>query len=189
LRIFINALIATIGVGLVLVGLFAWWQEKSLPSQGRDKVQLLNHLEGEGMLDFKAKLISGAVGEFAELSQFRGKKIILSFWASWCGPCVDEFPSMLNLVNQLNGDAILVAVSADSNRESIEEFLTLFPNVKTNSNVVILWDEDLSVGKLYQADRLPESYVIGSNFKLVRKVSGAIKWDTEEAIAFVKNIQ
>ncbi len=189
MRIYIQAFLATLGVALVLIGLFSLWRERSAVNHGANQVSLLDTLEKQGMLDFEAIAISGVAGEVVKLSDFEGKKIILNFWASWCGPCVDEMPSMIEMIEKLKGEIVVIAISADSSRESIVDFLKLFPKLENNKLFVIGWDKDLNIGRLYQADRLPESYVIGSDFKLARKVSGSIKWDTTEAIEYLRSLK
>lgn len=188
-RIYINAAIATLGLALVLLGLFSMWSNKSAGMHGTQKVDLLETLESQGMIDFELPVVGGADGAQFQLKSLEGKKFILNFWASWCGPCVDEFPSMINLMKIMGDDIYIVAVSADRNQEDIHEFLKLFPEAKTLKNLIVVWDKDLSVGRSYQADRLPESYVVSTSFKKTKKVAGSIKWDTDDAIEYMKSVQ
>lgn len=184
-KIYVKAGLLTVGVGLVLVGLFMTWEQSSRTKiHGADQVAFVNALEAEGMHDFEGALLDGGR---LKLSDYKGKKVVLSFWASWCGPCIEEFPSMIKMIEKLNGDMILVAVSEDSRKEDIDDFLKLFPGAK-NPNIKIVWDQDLSIGKTYSAERLPESYVIGADFKMKKKVVGSIPWDTPEAIEYLKGL-
>jgi hypothetical protein len=81
----------------------------------------------------------------------------------------------------------LIAVSQDSSREDIEAFLKSFPKSK-HPQIHIVWDEKHTVGQVYDAERLPESFVTDKNLKLVRKIVGSINWSTHEALAFMQEL-
>jgi thiol-disulfide isomerase/thioredoxin len=135
-------------------------------------------------LDFKGETLDG---KEISLKQFQGKIVILNFWASWCGPCVEEFPSLVRLAETMKGKVEVVAVSEDSAKEDIETFLKSFPKTQ-NPYFHIVWDKDRSIGQLYDAERLPESYIADKNLKLSKKVVGSISWDTKEAFKFIKEL-
>lgn len=184
-KIYLKASLLTIGIGLVLVGLFLMWKEKSQKTvHGADQVAFINELEAHGMKDFEGELLDG--GKMM-MSQYKGKLIVLSFWASWCGPCVEEFPSMIKMVEKLGDKIVLIAVSEDARKEDIHDFLKLFPGTD-NPNIKIVWDKDLAIGKLYNAERLPESYIVGPDFKMKRKIVGSIPWDTKDAIEYLSGL-
>lgn len=183
-KIYVKAGLLTVGIGLVLVGLFMMWSEKSRSKiHGADQVAFINALESQGMHDFEGELLDGGK---LKLSEYKGKTIVLSFWASWCGPCIEEFPSMIKMVEQLDGKLVLIAVSEDARKDDIQEFLKMFPGSE-NPNIKIVWDHDLAIGKTYNAERLPESYVVGPDFKMKRKIVGSIPWDTKDAIEYLKS--
>ncbi|MEZ4873336.1 MAG: hypothetical protein R2827_14050 [Bdellovibrionales bacterium] len=80
---------------------------------------------------------------------------------------------------------VLVTVSADYEMKELRKFLNIF-NIK-NKNFVAVWDEDKEISNLYHLVALPESFIIGRDFKLIRKVSGSEDWATPEAIHFFKS--
>ena len=94
---------------------------------------------------------------------------------------------MISLVEALKGDAVLVAVSGDSNRKDIDQFLRQLKGWD-QKDVKIVWDEDRSLTKLYDVDRLPESYIAGPDLKLVKKIIGSINWHTPESVEYLKSI-
>jgi len=139
------------------------------PTEG---VQKLNDIEKNGAPDFEFNALDGRA---ARLSEFGDKIVILNFWASWCEPCVTEFPSMLKLVEFFRGQVVLVAVSADYTREDIDRFLKGFPDAK-NSNVYIYWDKERKIAEQYGTEVLPESYIFRKGLKFFRKVAGSENW-------------
>ena len=57
------------------------------------------------------------------LSQFRGKPVVLNFWATWCPPCVEEIPSLVALQKQLGDKVVILAVSTDEDEDGYKEFV------------------------------------------------------------------
>lgn len=120
------------------------------------------------------------------LSDFgRGKIVILNFWASWCEPCAEEFPSMLKLLKMHSKDLVIVAVSNDSAMSDIDTFCDAFA-LKGVNGLDILWDKNLKAAKAFQVGKLPESYIFGRDGKLLRKVVGTRNWANEDAISYFK---
>ena len=183
MKLYLKASIITLVVGLILAGLFWQWSRATLP-QGVETVSRLDEMETKGLPDFELADLSG---KSKKLSDFKGQVVILSFWASWCAPCLDEFPSMIELVEKMGGKVQLVAVSQDSSREDVEAFLKSFPK-SNHPNIHILWDEKHLVGQQYNVERLPESFVSNKEMKLVRKIGGSINWATEDAINFMQDL-
>ena len=171
---------------VALALLSAWLKYYDFLSQGKippDSVAILRRLETEGFPEFTLKTLDGRE---VQLKTFAGKAVLLNFWASWCDPCVAEFPSLLKLVSHFKGRVVLLAVSADYEKQDILAFLKVFP--VSSRDVYISWDEKLGLAKSLGTFRLPESYVIGPNGKLVRKISGVDDWSTPEAFQFFEHI-
>lgn len=171
---------------LVLGGISVWVIIDRLPDwmgTTRNQHSFIDQLEKEGVIDFKTKTIDGT--EF-HLSQFEGKLVILSFWASWCGPCVEEFPSMVSLLKQFPDKIVMVAVSSDYTQEDISVFLKSLNITEKLPNLFIAWDPDHLISAKYQIQKLPESFIFQKDLKLSRKVIGSIKWDDADAINFFK---
>ncbi|MEK9629145.1 MAG: TlpA disulfide reductase family protein [Nitrospinota bacterium] len=122
--------------------------------------------------DFKLKNIRG--GE-TQLSDFKGKIVLINFWATWCGACIEEMASMQNLYKNLkNQDVEIVAISIDRwNEDRIIEYAD-----KNKLNFHILRDPDQKVRKKYYVMGLPTSYLIDAEGKIRGFASGARTWDS-----------
>jgi cytochrome c biogenesis protein CcmG, thiol:disulfide interchange protein DsbE len=179
--LFVSLFVAT----LILVG-FSFWKEKSInTTKGSETIEFVTRLEKEGAVNFKFKTISGVE---KQLSEFNGKVVILNFWASWCGPCIEEIPSLISLVKELKGDLVLIAVSGDENLEDLNSFLKSFPEIKSE-NIYVVWENQKEILKMYNVERLPESYIFNSNMKLAKKIIGSIDWHTADSIEYLKQLK
>ncbi len=184
MALYLKATIVTFLVGALIAFGFYKWRAGTEVSEGAVRLGLIDRFERDGLPDFSGKNLEG---KDVKLSDARGKLVIVSFWATWCGPCVEEIPSLIDLVQKMNGEVVLYAVSQDSSRDEVETFLKAFPGIK-NKNIHVILDLDRTIGRLYNADRLPESYLANKEQKLERKIVGSIDWATPDAIAFMKRI-
>ncbi len=170
---------------LALAGLWAYTQFVNQRLKGTPSdYSNLESMERDGVPNFTAKTMEGM--EF-DLESYRGKVIILNFWASWCGPCIEEVPSLIKLVQEFKGQVQLIAISGDSKVDDIEVFMKSFPEMK-GKNIHIVFDEDRSLMKRFQVARLPESLVLNSDLKLVKKIVGSIEWYNEDSVAYIESL-
>lgn len=120
--------------------------------------------------DFELETLDG---ETVSLSDFRGKRVMLNFWATWCPPCRAEMPDMQKFHE--NKDVVILAVNLTGERDSrknVTEFVDDY-----GITFRILMDEDLSVSYLYQIQPIPTSYLIDSNGVIHNKAFGAINYE------------
>jgi cytochrome c biogenesis protein CcmG, thiol:disulfide interchange protein DsbE len=118
------------------------------------------------------------------LSQLRGKPVLLNFWASWCGPCVQEMPSLVELQKQLGGKATILAVSVDSDDNAYKQFIR-----DHNVDLLTVRDPRQVSNSLYGTFKFPETYVIDKDGKIVRKFIGAIDWTNPEIVDYLNKLQ
>lgn len=129
-------------------------------------------------------------GKKHALNDFRGTAVILNFWASWCAPCVIEFPQMLKLASAHKGNAVFLFLSQDESEADIKEFLNKYGKSLPQQNVYIAHDKDKSIAQsLYQTYKLPETYLIDSQGMIQDKIIGAdIDWTSQEMNKKLQNL-
>ena len=122
--------------------------------------------------DFKLKNIQGKI---IQLSEFKGKVVLINFWATWCAACIEEMGSMQNMYRNLkNQDVEIIAISIDRwNEDRIIEYAD-----KNKLNFHILRDPDQKVRKQYYVMGLPTSYLLDGEGKIRGYASGARTWDS-----------
>ena len=180
-----KGLLAILVLG-ALLGL-GWWRYSEFltagmrPTTGTLK---LDEMERDGVPDFELEDLEG---QKVRLSDYKDRIVILSFWASWCDPCVAEFPSMVRLAEFFAGRVVLVAVSADHSKEDILSFLKPYGG-KAPANVVVLWDKEMKIPALYGTEVLPESFILGKDLKLIRKIVGSEDWFAPGAVQLFQEL-
>jgi len=122
----------------------------------------------------------------AALKDYKGKYVFLNFWATWCGPCIDEMPSMERLYQKFKTrkNFEMLAVSIDKGGvELVKRF------VKENKlTFTVLLDRDSEVAAAYGVMGIPATYLIDPNGDVINKASGARTWDTKDSIEFFEKM-
>jgi peroxiredoxin len=123
-------------------------------------------------------ILETVTGEKISLKDFKGKAVLLNFWATWCQPCKKELPSMQRIYEELNSEGVeVVAISIDRNKkEQVEKYIQNY-----NLTFPVLLDPSQKVRKDYFILGLPTSYLIGSDGKLKGFISGAREWDSNDS--------
>ena len=108
------------------------------------------------------------------LSQYRGQVVLLTFWASWCAPCMEEFPSLLALHQRLPQLNIL-GVSIDEDPQAYRNFLAA-----NHVDFLTIRDPSQAVMHRYGTIQIPEAYVINRSGHIVRKYVSTQDWNDPE---------
>ena len=116
----------------------------------------LNNAVGKKAAEFTLPDVGG--GEVA-LQSFRGKVVLLNFWATWCGPCREELPELDRVQEKFRkrGFAV-VAVTVDNELDNIRGFMK-----KYDLELQALWDRRKKVADAYTVEKMPSSYLIDRN--------------------------
>ena len=118
------------------------------------------------------------------LSQLKGQVVVLNFWATWCPPCVEEVPSLVQMQQRMKSKGVTVlAVSVDADENNYRRFLR-------DHSVALLTvrDADQKSNGLYGTSKFPETYIIDRNGVVRRKFIGAVDWTEPEVIDFLERL-
>lgn len=115
------------------------------------------------------------------MKDWRGKPVILSFWATWCTTCVIEFPMMLEYAARHNGDVILLALASDKDAATVNRFIDkLKPNIRDIAKkpfVHIALDRERRITRdVFLTERYPETIFITADGRMARKTIGITDW-------------
>ena len=124
-------------------------------------------------------------GSDVHLPDLRGKVVLLNFWATWCGPCAVEMPSMEQLYREFHDEGFeILAVSSDLQGQRVtkpfkEQFGLTFP---------ILHDLRQEVNVAYHIRSIPASVLIGKDGVITYRVPGARDWYSEKARTMIRQL-
>lgn len=114
-------------------------------------------------------------GAVHRLQDYRGKVVLVNFWATWCGPCRAEMPSIERLRQKLAGRAFaILAVNVGESERTAREYAAALP-----VRFTVLLDRDTRVTKAWGARVLPATFVVGSDGRIRYRHFGELDWSSE----------
>ena len=129
--------------------------------------------------------LKGLDGRQYKLADYRGKVLVLNFWATWCAPCVEEMPSFEKLAKRMSGQPFaLLTVNFGEKPGRIKPFLE-----KIGVSLPVLLDPDMSVSKSWVKKGLPTTYVIDADQNIRYQVLGDLAWDSAAVEAKIRELQ
>ncbi|MES2768889.1 MAG: TlpA disulfide reductase family protein [Bdellovibrionota bacterium] len=180
--------IATLFFVFIILGVF-YFIYRAILSDNSPELESIQNQTGKieemmnaGLQDFQAPTINDSIFKLSQLNQ---KVIIINFWASWCGPCVEEIPSLLKLIDQASGQVALVALSLDNDQKAMMDFLKNYDT--SNPNIYMLKDPNYMLAESFGTFKLPESYILNKDRKLIKKISGSINWTASDITALINS--
>jgi len=135
-----------------------------------------------GTLGLAATAMADPAG--LDLAKYRGKVVMVDFWASWCAPCKQAFPYMASLTHKYAArDLVVITVNAERHRAPGEAFLR-----QVRSTLPVVWDADASVVKAWQVNELPATILIDRKGKVRFRHTGFFLDKTPEYTAQIDSL-
>jgi thiol-disulfide isomerase/thioredoxin len=131
-----------------------------------------------------ALVLRDVEGRMHDLSDYRGKVVLINFWATWCEPCRMEMPSMQRLSEKLTGKRFaLLAVNLDEPEARVRAFLK-----QIHFDEPVLLDVNKSIAKRWGARVLPTTFVVGPDGRVRYRLVGEMDWSSDSALAIVSEL-
>lgn len=128
--------------------------------------------------------LKGLDGTTVGSQHLTGKVVLLNFWATWCGPCKEEMPSLARLQSQFDSEQVrVVTVTTDIYPQGIKQFLD-----HLGITLPVLFDEDQELSRRFMVRGLPTTVVIGQDGQVIGRAVGPRAWDSRESIALVRQV-
>ena len=125
-------------------------------------------------------------GKTVSLASFKGNVVLLSFWATWCGPCKQELPSIQALYDKLKGKGLtVVAVDLMEDQKTVRDFARVH-----GMTFPVLIDGNGKVGGTYDAGSIPTNYLVDRKGRILARVVGydGVDWTSPERLALFEKI-
>ena len=135
---------------------------------------------GEAAPDFAVQDSTRTVA----LHDLKGKVVVLNFWATWCAPCVEEMPSLIQMQSRLKDQGVTVlAVSIDVDENAYNRFLK-------DHGVALLAvrDPEQKAARLYGTHGWPETYIVDRDGVVRRKFIGPVNWTHPEIVSYLSKM-
>jgi thiol-disulfide isomerase/thioredoxin len=129
-------------------------------------------------------LMDGLNGPDRGLASYRGRRLIINVWASWCGPCRAEAASLERFAwGERGSDYVIIGISTDDDRDSALRWLG-----KSNATISHYIDHDLVLETLLGASRIPLTALVDEHGRLLARVEGAREWDSPESGRLIDSV-
>jgi cytochrome c biogenesis protein CcmG/thiol:disulfide interchange protein DsbE len=138
-------------------------------------------VEGQKAPDFS---FSQSPDKTAFLRDYRGRVVLINFWATWCPPCLDEIPSLNALYEAMDSNRLVIlAFSVDQSWDPVRRFLS------QNHYVLPVYDDfNRKVSTLYGTHKFPETYIINKKGKVAFKIIGETDWMASEMLSYLRQL-
>lgn len=129
---------------------------------------------------------TNAKGQKLNLADYKGHVLVVNLWATWCGPCVEELPTLAALAGQIQPlGGLVLPISIDTNgAQSVKPFFALH----AITNLPVLLDPDGDNLDLLDTDGVPVTLVIDPQGRVAARLDGAANWNTPRVLSFVRSL-
>ncbi|OIJ10444.1 hypothetical protein BKP37_18065 [Anaerobacillus alkalilacustris] len=128
-----------------------------------------------------------SVGEKVSLSDFRGKKVIINFFATWCSPCQEEMPTLVQLDKEINDEKlVLLGINVTKEERNVDDVRRFLNHYEVQYEV--LYDGDGKVMKDYHLIGIPTTIFIDENGKIVERLNGIVTMEMLLAHPFLQGL-
>jgi thiol-disulfide isomerase/thioredoxin len=119
-------------------------------------------------------------GKATKLADFKGEPLLVNLWATWCGPCVKEMPSLDRLAARTKGKLHVMVVNQDSNKQAVDPVPEWWAKAKL-ANLQPYRDAENNLGFAFGGGLLPTTVLYDAQGKEVWRISGGMDWDGPRA--------
>lgn len=118
------------------------------------------------------------------LADYRGKVVLINFWASWCPPCIYEMPELTRLKQQLAGEPFeIIAINVGEKKYRVRKFIQL-----VNFELPVLLDTSNKAFNDWDVETLPTSFLVDADGRVRHKIRGNPGWERQQTISMIEQL-
>ncbi|MDF1880713.1 TlpA family protein disulfide reductase [Sulfurimonas sp. MAG313] len=137
-------------------------------------------------VDAPALFLQNVDEEMVNIQHFKGKVILVNFWATWCPPCTREMVSLDNLYQTYKEqDVVVLAVNVGEGEDAVFDFANA---MEPELSAIVLYDTDSKAMQKWQAIGLPTTFVINKKGKIVYKAVGGRNFNDKKIIKIIESL-
>jgi thiol-disulfide isomerase/thioredoxin len=133
--------------------------------------------------DTPALELKDTSGKLHQLSKYKGKIVLVQFWATYCTPCRTEMPSMNRLVKKMDGKLEILAINMGESKAEVEKFMQ-----EVGVDFPVLMDKDGKALAQWKVFAAPSNFLIDTDSKIQYTLFGGVEWDSEEMVEFLRKL-
>ncbi|MCU7893319.1 MAG: TlpA family protein disulfide reductase [Candidatus Thiodiazotropha sp. (ex Ustalcina ferruginea)] len=123
-------------------------------------------------------------GDAHPMSALMDRVVLVSFWTTWCPPCIEEMPLLVRLHNDLSQSGLtILAVNVQENKRKVKQIAS-----RLNLNFPVLLDPKRVAGNAWEVSIFPTSFLVDTHGLIRYKAIGPIQWDSEETKSVIKEM-
>ena len=156
-------------------------QDNALAEAKKKKINNINSkvIRPEGSIKAPDFILSDLEGNHVQLSDYRGKVVLLNFWGTWCGPCIKEIPDFIELINKYHESGLeIVGITLTSgSADNIQRFsdrmginYTLLTDIESRETQMVTWEYGKATGR--PINGIPTTFIIDRDGYIVKKYIG-----------------
>lgn len=130
-------------------------------------------------------------GKRHDIKELTGHTVIIHFWATWCGPCRQEFPELLQASKSVGNNVIFLTISGDETKLIAQKFIAHAQEAtgtKDATNVLYAFDPNKTISfDTFQTDVYPESIVVDPKQNMQRKFAGTVNWNNPDVVKSIES--
>ncbi len=122
-------------------------------------------------------------GKTHRLADYKGKVVLVQFWATYCTPCRREMPSMNRLLKKMHGKLVILAVNMGETRKEVEAFTK-----QVGTEFPVLLDKDGKTLAQWKVFAAPSNFLLDKHGKIRYTLFGGVDWDSDAMVAFLDKL-
>lgn len=158
------------------------WKQRFTPST-RDQLRSMEVIPATPGIERRRLAAKDLTGDTQSSRDYRGRWVLLNFWASWCLPCREEMPSLDRLNDRFPDRLTVVAINVGENREDVREFKD-----DVDFDFPVWMDPDRTLTEQFGTRRLPETWILDPDGKFVGVLQGPRDWTTDRSMDLFRSL-